>query len=112
MDMRRSFADGASAIAVQPGTDVTGWGSNSLKEPRGMSIDSEHPERDTDPIRYEIRFQSLFKEGRALTFPCDAQGHVDIDSLSERARTNYLYARAVVGLEYTTPEVRVSALPN
>ncbi len=112
MDMRRSFADGGSAIAVPPGTDAAGWGSNSLKEPKRMSIDSEHPEHEIDPVHYEIRFQSLFKEGRALTFPCDAQGHVDIDSLSERARTNYLYARAVVGLEYATPAVRVSALPD
>ena len=54
---------------------------------------------------YEIRFQSLFHEGRALTFPCDAQGHVQMDDLSERARHNYLYARAVVGREYAVPSV-------
>lgn len=57
--------------------------------------------------RYEIRFQSLFREGRALTFPCDAQGHVQIDALSKRARNNYLYARAVVGREYAAPTVLV-----
>ena len=56
-------------------------------------------------LHYEIRFQSLFNEGRALTFPCDAAGHVEMDALSERARNNYLYARAVVGLEYATPAV-------
>ncbi|ABM95130.1 hypothetical protein Mpe_A2174 [Methylibium petroleiphilum PM1] len=55
--------------------------------------------------RYEIRFQSLFREGRALSFPCDAQGHVQLDALSEQARHNYLYARAVVGREYATPMV-------
>ena len=55
---------------------------------------------------YELRFQSLFNEGRALAFPCDAQGHVDMDALSERARGNYLYARAVVGREYATPAVK------
>lgn len=54
---------------------------------------------------FEIRFQSLFHEGRALTFPCDAQGHVQMDDLSDRARQNYLYARAVVGREYATPAV-------
>ena len=54
---------------------------------------------------YELRFQSLFNEGRALAFPCDAQGHVDMDALSERARGNYLYARAVVGREYATPAI-------
>ena len=57
--------------------------------------------------RYEIRFQSLFREGRALTFPCDAQGHVQIDALGKRARNNYLYARAVVGREYAAPTVLV-----
>ena len=57
---------------------------------------------------YEIRFQSLFNEGRALSFPCDAEGHVTLDSLSERARDNYLYARAVVGREYAFPCVRMS----
>ena len=57
---------------------------------------------------YEIRFQSLFNEGRALSFPCDAEGHVVLDSLSDRARDNYLYARAVVGREYAFPVVRAS----
>ena len=52
---------------------------------------------------YEIRFQSLFHAGRALCFPCDAEGHVALDALSERARDNYLYARAVMGREYAYP---------
>lgn len=55
---------------------------------------------------FELRFDSLFTEGRGLAFPCDAQGHVDLDALSERARCNYLYARAVVGREFLTPAVR------
>ncbi len=57
---------------------------------------------------YEIRFQSLFNEGRALSFPCDEQGQVAMDLLSERARDNYFYARAVVGREYAHPMVRPS----
>jgi hypothetical protein len=59
---------------------------------------------------YELRFQSLFDEGRGYFFPCDAQGHVDIDSLSERARNNYLYARTVIGREFAVPAVQPSAL--
>ena len=54
---------------------------------------------------YELRFRSLFDEGRAYAFPCDAAGHVDMDALSERARLNYLYARAVVGREVAVPAV-------
>jgi len=55
---------------------------------------------------FEIRFQSLFNEGRALSFPCDERGQVAMDSLSDRARENYLYARAVIGREYAYPLVR------
>ena len=59
---------------------------------------------------YELRFRSLFIEGRALTFPCDSNGRVELDALSERARHNYLYARAVVGREFATPAVLPSDL--
>jgi len=38
-------------------------------------------------------------------FPCDERGRVVLDDLSERARRNYLYARAVVGREFATPAV-------
>ncbi|MCW5666615.1 MAG: hypothetical protein KIT35_22515 [Piscinibacter sp.] len=55
--------------------------------------------------QYQLRFQSLFNEGRALVFPCDQAGHVDMDALSERARHNYLYARTVIGREFATPAV-------
>jgi hypothetical protein len=55
---------------------------------------------------FELRFQSLFHEGRALAFPCDAHGQVDMDALTERARHNYLYARTVVGREFATPAVQ------
>lgn len=55
---------------------------------------------------YELRFCSLFDEGRALSFPCDATGQVDLDALSERARLNYLYARTVIGREFTMPALR------
>jgi hypothetical protein len=54
---------------------------------------------------YLLRFQSLFNEGRGLAFPCDAEGHVDMDALSDRALNNYLYARTVVGREFLTPQV-------
>jgi hypothetical protein len=61
-----------------------------------------------DKTRYEVRFQSLFRQGRALSFPCDVEGHVVLDSLSDRARDNYLYARAVVGREFAFPTVCIT----
>ena len=54
---------------------------------------------------YTLRFRNLFNAGRELAFPCDSQGRVDLDTLSERARANYLYARALVGREYECPRV-------
>lgn len=57
---------------------------------------------------YELRFHPLFANHRAYAFPCDAVGHVDMDSLSEPMLNNYLYARAVMGLELSWPEVRLS----
>ncbi|HET9976408.1 MAG TPA: hypothetical protein VFQ20_03150 [Burkholderiaceae bacterium] len=57
---------------------------------------------------HELRFRSLFQEGRGYGFPCDAAGRVDIDALSETARCNYLYARAIVGRELALPVVQAS----
>ena len=58
--------------------------------------------------RFELRFQSLFDSGRGFAFPCDPEGQVDLDQLSDRARHNYLYARAMVGRELAVPAVRPS----
>ena len=55
---------------------------------------------------YEIRFQSLFNEGHALSFPCDREGRVDLDNANERVRSNYLFARAMLGREYARPIVQ------
>ena len=54
---------------------------------------------------FELRFQSLFQIGRALAFPCDREGHVDLDRFSERSKNNYLFARAMIGREFAWPQV-------
>jgi hypothetical protein len=59
---------------------------------------------------FELRFRSLFDEGRGFAFPCDAAGHVDMDSLSRRSLNNYLYARSVIGREVAMPAVQPSQL--
>lgn len=56
-----------------------------------------------DAPAFELRFDSLFTPGKALVFPCDAQGCVDMDTLSERARCNYLFAHAMVGKDFFSP---------
>lgn len=58
------------------------------------------------PTGYELRFRSLFHEGRGVAFPCDAAGHVDLDALGPRALATYLYARTVVGRDFACPAVQ------
>lgn len=55
--------------------------------------------------QFELRFDSLFVSGRGYAFPCDPKGQVDLDRMSERARNNYFYARAMVGRELAVPAV-------
>lgn len=59
---------------------------------------------------FELRFDALYANRRSYSFPCDAAGHVDMDSLGERTRLNYLFARAMIGIEVAWPDVRVNAL--
>lgn len=51
------------------------------------------------------RFRSLSHAWHALVFPCDPEGRVDMDALDRRALTDYLCARALVGLEFPVPTV-------
>jgi hypothetical protein len=60
-----------------------------------------------DAEGYELRFQSLFHSGRALSFPCDASGSVHWQAMSERARSSFLRAREAVGVEFALPSVRL-----
>ena len=56
--------------------------------------------------RYELRYRLLINNGRGFAFPCDAQGRIVVDALSERARGNYLRACAAVGRDLGWPVVQ------
>jgi hypothetical protein len=71
-----------------------------LESPRhGCGIKENTMNTSHASTGYELRFQSLFGGRRGYAFPCDAEGHVDMDPLSEPVFNNYLYARAMMGLE-------------
>ena len=55
---------------------------------------------------YELSFRSLFDEGRGSAFACDASGRVDLDTLSQQARLNYLSASALIGRDFASPVVQ------
>lgn len=59
----------------------------------------------TTAAGYDLRFQSLFHDGRGYAFPCDAVGQVDLDRLSPSARLNYFLVRTLVGRDYAAPAV-------
>ena len=61
--------------------------------------------RPAEPRPFRLCFRSLFDSGRGYAFPCDCNGRVDLDELSECARNNYFYARAMVGRELAVPAV-------
>lgn len=65
---------------------------------------------ESTPNLFQLCYRSLFDSGRGYAFPCDRQGQVDLNLLSERARTNYLFARAMVGRELAVPAVEALAL--
>ena len=53
-----------------------------------------------------LLFQSLADAEPSCAFPCDSGGQVDnMDTLSDAARENYLYAPAVIGREFAAPSV-------
>ena len=61
-------------------------------------------------ITFQLSFRSLFNSGRGFAFPCDERGQVDMTHMTDRARNNYLFARAMVGRDLTPPAVeRVAA---
>jgi hypothetical protein len=64
---------------------------------------------------YELRFEPPKSLGPALTFPCDAQGQVDLDALSEQGLNDYLFARrwvrcGTVSHQHVEPEPRNHAV--
>lgn len=59
---------------------------------------------------HQLRYQSLSNAGRVMSFPCDAQGHVPLDDLSDRVRDDYLFARAVVGRDFAFPIISASSV--
>jgi hypothetical protein len=58
---------------------------------------------------FKLYFRSLCEGGAVYAFPCNAEGHVDIDGLGERSRNDYFYARTVVGREVSMPMVCIDA---
>ncbi len=66
------------------------------------------PTRFTD-LAFELRFDPLIDAQVPLTFPCDADGRVDLDELCDRSRRDYLFAHTLIGRHFTMPVIRACA---
>ena len=66
--------------------------------------------RPLQPGSLELFYRPLHSAASGLTFPCDASGRVELDSLSENERRKYLYARVVTGNEFARPVVRSASV--
>jgi hypothetical protein len=65
--------------------------------------------RDSTLISFQLSFRSLFNSGRGFAFPCNERGDVDMCHMTDRARNNYLFARAMVGRDLSPPAVEMVA---
>jgi len=54
---------------------------------------------------YELRFFSIFLGGHTFSFPCDAEGHVDLGDASEPLKSSFSGRVAAIGLDFMFPVV-------
>lgn len=54
---------------------------------------------------YELCFQSLRDRREVLRFPCDEAGRADMDAMDRATLNNYLYARALLGLDFSMASI-------
>ena len=67
--------------------------------------DDMRPSSQLVDRQFQLWFRPLSISAPALAFTCDATGHVDLDSLDQRERLNYLFARTLVGRDFDRPTV-------
>lgn len=65
---------------------------------------TESSDRPPPASAYTLVYLSI-RGGGCLAFPCDKTGAVEMNGLSDRARDDYLLARALVGRNFRSPTV-------
>ena len=65
-----------------------------------------HPENQA--TGFQLHYRCLSGDCGGFSFPCDRQGCVDMDPMSERERNDYLFARAMVGRDLASPQVQAT----
>jgi hypothetical protein len=52
-------------------------------------------------VPHQLRFESLRDPSNVLAFSCDACGVADMNEMDAATRNRYLFARALMGIDYT-----------
>ncbi|TFZ05943.1 hypothetical protein EZ313_04630 [Ramlibacter henchirensis] len=58
-------------------------------------------------LRRFLCFERLRHDGERFAFLCDDHGRVDLDAMTEPARNDYFFARALVGHSFCVPRVQL-----
>ena len=61
---------------------------------------------------YVLCFEPLHERREVLAFPCDESGLADMDAMDSLTRNKYLFARALVGQDYSPARVERSGTPH
>lgn len=69
-----------------------------------MSMIDSRDGSPTFATAYTLVYLSI-RGGDCFAFPCDKAGTVEMNGLSDRARDDYLLARALVGRDFHSPTV-------
>lgn len=54
-----------------------------------------------------LHFEPLTAGDAGLDVPCDPQGRVGLDALTEKLRNDYFFARTLIGRLFAAPTVRL-----
>ena len=56
-------------------------------------------------LPYRLHFEPLTPGAGGVDIPCDGTGRVPLDTLGEKLRNNYFFARACIGRLFAAPTV-------
>jgi hypothetical protein len=68
---------------------------------------SVNPETPSQPTHL-LHFEPLTAGDAGLDVPCDPQGRVGLDALTEKLRNDYFFARTLIGRLFAAPTVRLA----
>jgi hypothetical protein len=58
---------------------------------------------------FQIRFPPISTDYKAVAFPCDVSGHVDLDRLNDAERYEYFFARVMARRARRPPQIVAAA---